>query len=88
MNVIFETRLRRAAMAILAVSVALTPLAAAAQAPAARPSGQQQPRLAPGLAAYTESGVIGRPSLASADKGRDALASLVASFGETLSALE
>jgi creatinine amidohydrolase len=41
-----------------------------------------------GLAAYTESGVIGRPSLASADKGRDALASLVASFGETLSALE
>jgi creatinine amidohydrolase len=40
-----------------------------------------------GLAAYTESGVVGRPSLASADKGRDALASLVASFGDTLSAL-
>jgi creatinine amidohydrolase len=40
-----------------------------------------------GLAAYTESGVVGRPSLASADKGREALASLVASFGETLSAL-
>jgi creatinine amidohydrolase len=40
-----------------------------------------------GIGPYTESGVIGRPSLASADKGRDALASLVASFGETLSAL-
>jgi creatinine amidohydrolase len=40
-----------------------------------------------GLAAYTESGVVGRPSLASADKGRDVLASLVASFGELLSAL-
>ncbi len=40
-----------------------------------------------GLAAYTESGVVGRPSAASADKGRDVLASLVASFGETLSAL-
>jgi creatinine amidohydrolase len=40
-----------------------------------------------GLSAYTESGVVGRPSLASADKGRDALASLVASFGETLSTL-
>ena len=40
-----------------------------------------------GLAAYTESGVVGRPSAASADKGRAALASLVASFGETLSAL-
>jgi creatinine amidohydrolase len=40
-----------------------------------------------GLAAYTESGVVGRPSAASPDKGRDVLASLVASFGETLSAL-
>ncbi len=40
-----------------------------------------------GLAAYTESGVVGRPSLASAEKGRDVLAGLVASFGETLSAL-
>ncbi|HEU5157897.1 MAG TPA: creatininase family protein [Streptosporangiaceae bacterium] len=40
-----------------------------------------------GLAAYTESGVVGRPSLASAEKGRDVLASLVASFGDTLSAL-
>lgn len=40
-----------------------------------------------GLAAYTESGVVGRPSLASADKGRTVLASLVGSFGETLSAV-
>ncbi|MBC6462863.1 creatininase family protein [Actinomadura sp. HBU206391] len=40
-----------------------------------------------GMAAYTESGVVGRPSLASAEKGRDVLASLVASFGEMLSVL-
>jgi creatinine amidohydrolase len=40
-----------------------------------------------GLATYTESGVVGRPSLASAEKGRNVLASLVVSFGETLSAL-
>jgi creatinine amidohydrolase len=40
-----------------------------------------------GMTAYTESGVVGAPSLASAEKGRDALASLVVSFGETLSAL-
>jgi creatinine amidohydrolase len=40
-----------------------------------------------GLAAYTESGVVGRPSLASAEKGRDLLASLVTSFGEMLSVL-
>lgn len=35
-----------------------------------------------GLTAYTESGVVGRPSLASAAKGRAVLASLVTSFGE------
>jgi creatinine amidohydrolase len=40
-----------------------------------------------GLSAYTESGVVGLPSLASPDKGRDALASLVASFADVLSAL-
>jgi creatinine amidohydrolase len=40
-----------------------------------------------GMTAYTESGVVGRPSQASADKGRDVLASLVTSFGELLSAL-
>lgn len=40
-----------------------------------------------GLAPYTESGVAGRPSLASADKGGRALASLAASFGAVLAAL-
>jgi creatinine amidohydrolase len=39
------------------------------------------------LAAYTESGVVGRPSLASAEKGELALASLVASFADVLTAL-
>ena len=47
----------------------------------------RQHLLTRGLAAYTESGVVGRPSLASADKGRAVLASLVTSFGATLSAL-
>jgi creatinine amidohydrolase len=41
-----------------------------------------------GLAAYTGSGVVGRPSLASAEKGGLALASLVESFGDVLAALE
>ncbi len=40
-----------------------------------------------GLDAYTESGVVGRPSLASAEKGCDVLANLVVSFADTLSAL-
>lgn len=40
-----------------------------------------------GLAAYTESGVVGRPSLASAAKGGAALSSLAASFGEMLASL-
>jgi creatinine amidohydrolase len=40
------------------------------------------------LSAYTESGVVGRPSLASAEKGGLAVASLVESFGEVLAALE
>ncbi|WP_433273889.1 creatininase family protein [Actinosynnema sp. CS-041913] len=40
-----------------------------------------------GLAPYTESGVVGRPSLASADKGRDLLASLAGSFGQYLAVL-
>ncbi|HEY8479807.1 MAG TPA: creatininase family protein [Spirillospora sp.] len=43
--------------------------------------------LTTGMAAYTRSGVIGRPSLADARKGRDALRSLVAAFGDTLAAL-
>jgi creatinine amidohydrolase len=40
--------------------------------------------LSRGLQAYTESGVVGRPSLASARKGRDLLASLVRSFAAYL----
>ncbi|TQK50868.1 creatinine amidohydrolase [Streptomyces sp. SLBN-118] len=40
-----------------------------------------------GMKALTDSGVIGRPSMASADKGKDLLASLVESFGEYLSLL-
>lgn len=40
--------------------------------------------LSRGLQAYTESGVVGRPSLASARKGRDLLASLVRSFADYL----
>lgn len=35
-----------------------------------------------GLSPYTESGVVGRPSLASAEKGKALLASLAASFAE------
>ncbi len=40
-----------------------------------------------GLAPYTESGVIGRPSLASARKGEDLLAALVDAFGGHLDVL-
>ncbi|HET6359753.1 creatininase family protein [Streptomyces sp.] len=40
-----------------------------------------------GMEAYTDSGVIGRPSMASADKGKELLASLVESFGEYVSLL-
>ncbi|UQA96941.1 creatininase family protein [Streptomyces halobius] len=40
-----------------------------------------------GTAAYTESGVIGRPSLASARKGKELLAGLVEAFGEYASLL-
>ncbi|MFE3600850.1 creatininase family protein [Streptomyces sp. NPDC059096] len=40
-----------------------------------------------GMAAYTESGVIGRPSRASAAKGKELLAALVDSFGDYLSLL-
>lgn len=41
-----------------------------------------------GLGPYTESGVVGHPSLASADKGKAVLAALVATFAEVLSALD
>jgi creatinine amidohydrolase len=40
-----------------------------------------------GLAAYTASGVVGRPSLASAAKGKAALANLVESFADVVAAL-
>ncbi|MFF5566361.1 creatininase family protein [Streptomyces sp. NPDC012623] len=40
-----------------------------------------------GMRAYTESGVIGRPSLASAEKGRELLAGLVDSFAGYLALL-
>lgn len=50
-------------------------------------TGDRNRMLTRGLAAYTASGVVGRPSLASAAKGRDALANLVESFGDVLAAL-
>lgn len=40
-----------------------------------------------GMSAYTDSGVIGRPSLASAEKGKELLASLADSFGTYFSFL-
>jgi creatinine amidohydrolase len=40
-----------------------------------------------GMSAYTDSGVIGRPSLASAEKGRELLAGLTESFGECFALL-
>jgi creatinine amidohydrolase len=40
-----------------------------------------------GLRGYTDSGIIGRPSLATADKGRLAVDSLVESFGALLRAM-
>lgn len=41
-----------------------------------------------GLAPYTESGVIGHPSLATAEKGEGALAHLVTAFADVLAALD
>ena len=43
--------------------------------------------LATGMSEYTQSGVIGRPSLASAEKGKAVLASLVESFAPVLEIL-
>jgi creatinine amidohydrolase len=40
--------------------------------------------LTTGMGEYTQSGVIGRPSLASAEKGKAVLASLVESFASVL----
>ncbi|MET8154895.1 creatininase family protein [Sphaerisporangium sp. NPDC005289] len=52
-----------------------------------RLADDRQHLLTLGMAAYTESGVIGRPSLASAGKGKAVLASLVESFGGYLAVL-
>ncbi|MDQ3787278.1 MAG: creatininase family protein [Actinomycetota bacterium] len=41
-----------------------------------------------GLGPYTESGVVGHPSLATAEKGKAALANLVDTFADVLSALD
>ena len=43
--------------------------------------------LTTGMSEYTQSGVIGRPSLASAEKGKAVLASLTTSFGSVLEIL-
>ncbi|MFE2675678.1 creatininase family protein [Streptomyces hygroscopicus] len=47
-------------------------------------SDERKHLLTLGMSAYTESGVIGRPSRASADKGKELLAGLVDSFAEYL----
>ncbi|GGK63834.1 creatinine amidohydrolase [Sphaerisporangium melleum] len=52
-----------------------------------RLSDDRQHLLTLGMAAYTESGIIGRPSLASAGKGKAVLDSLVRSFGDYLAVL-
>jgi creatinine amidohydrolase len=44
--------------------------------------------LTTGMQEYTQSGVIGRPSLGSAEKGKAVLASLVNSFAEVLEVLQ
>jgi creatinine amidohydrolase len=50
-------------------------------------TGERNRMLTRGLAAYTASGVVGRPSLASAAKGAAALANLAESFADVLAAL-
>ena len=49
--------------------------------------GARRFRLTLGMGAYTESGVIGHPSYATADKGKAVLASLTDSFAEHLAVL-
>jgi creatinine amidohydrolase len=51
-------------------------------------AGDRRHLLTLGLAHYSDSGVVGRPSLASARKGEALLASLVRSFGEYARVLE
>jgi creatinine amidohydrolase len=46
--------------------------------------GDRRHLLTTGLKRYTESGVLGRPSLASAEKGKDVLAALVGAFSSHL----
>lgn len=53
-----------------------------------RTADERRHMLTVGLGAYTDSGVVGRPSLATASKGKALLESLVASFDEYLSVLE
>lgn len=50
-------------------------------------SGDRRHLLTLGMAEYTDSGIIGRPSLASARKGQGVLDSLVTSFAECLGVL-
>ncbi|MBB6119824.1 creatininase family protein [Nocardiopsis algeriensis] len=51
-------------------------------------TGEREHLLTLGLAAYTESGVVGLPSLATAAKGRDLLAFLTERFAGHLAALD
>jgi len=51
-------------------------------------AGDRRHLLTLGMAAYTESGIIGRPSLATAGKGKRVIDSLVASFAGHLAALD
>jgi creatinine amidohydrolase len=50
-------------------------------------SNDRKHLLSLGMTAYTKSGVIGRPSLGTAEKGQAALASLTRAFGDHLAAL-
>ncbi|MFG2004626.1 creatininase family protein [Spirillospora sp. NPDC048911] len=52
------------------------------------PADDRKHLLTLGMAPYTGSGVIGRPSRATAGKGRDLLASLAGSFGDYLGVLD
>ncbi|MFC5748730.1 creatininase family protein [Actinomadura rugatobispora] len=51
-------------------------------------AGDRRHLLTLGLDEYTDSGVVGRPSLASSRKGRDLLGALVTAFGDHLRALD
>lgn len=73
----------RLALAAITIAASVPLSEAYAQAPAsARPSGQQQPRLAPGLAGYTDDVLFGdvwvRPDLAPRDRSLVVIATLIA----------